>query len=168
MNQVAVLRLSFRPSFLALCLVAGFPVMGQSQSGQMQATGTVGTYVISSFWNGQGAVQVGECIKRVRLKPPKKMPGTLGGLIIGDGCMGCSVSPVWRCERYATADTPKPLYWFVVEQKGAGAFRLRLAAAKRAIRKFCGALGKRASPLKAGHENLRGERVSHTFFGRCK
>ena len=103
------------------------------------------------------------------LKPAKQktIDTPMGRLtILGDGCLGCSVSPVRICEDRPGRTLHGPTLGFAVRLADGGAVRIGAGRAESILDSFCGHFGK-ALELKqtSGWANGRSERI--VFAGEC-
>ena len=98
----------------------------------------------------------------------QKAGGIFSGKIIGDGCLGCSVSPVFDCSRKELRTETRRVSGFEIALRNGKDFKLSDSRAARLLRRYCRASGKRFSPIRPSGGKDQKRQAIQWFGGTCK
>jgi hypothetical protein len=96
-------------------------------------------FTITVFDNAPRRFSEEQC---ARLKPltdaeKRRIKAKTGLVILGDGCMGCSVSPVYDCSRKVEVSVTKRVSGFEIRRTDNSAFRIGKPRAVRLLKQVC-------------------------------
>lgn len=150
----------FTPT-LAIIFLAG-AALGENKQGVI--TRVYGNYEVTFLENVERAFRVPKC---QRLKPPNKEIFK-GMKVAGDGCMGCSVSPVYICTPNEFMTEFRRATGFAVTRSDGKAFRFRIGRATRFLGRYCRATSQRLSLKRPPDDHGADPQMVQWYDGRCK
>ncbi|MEP3329267.1 hypothetical protein [Sedimentitalea sp.] len=146
---------------LAIILLAGDGIAETSQSA---VTRVYGQFKITFLDEVERAFTVPKCHK---LKPPSA-EFLNGAKLAGDGCMGCTVSPVYICTPDEFMTEIRRATGFEITRSDGKAFRFRIGRATRFLGRYCRATNQRLVLRRPSNDHGADLLTAQWYDGRCK